>query len=177
MPNSQQVSSDEQHREVHFSLRRDARAPGRLALLRASVDAALAQAAVAMPIELLVRLTDDDELQQLNAQFRGKDAPTDVLSFASEEWFDGAHQGPHSPAPHHLGEIYVSMQRCAAQAAEFGHALDDELRLLVVHGVLHLLGFDHMQRDRKRSMWAAQNRAFDLLARPNPLRTSKRTPG
>jgi probable rRNA maturation factor len=61
------------------------------------------------------------------------------------------------------------MDRCAAQAAEFGHSLDDELRLLVVHGVLHLLGFDHMQRDRKRAMWAAQDRAFALLGRPNPL--------
>jgi probable rRNA maturation factor len=160
--------------DLHLSLRRDARAPGRTALLRAAVDAALTQAVVRMPIELLVRLTDDDELQQLNAQFRGKDAPTDVLSFANEEWVDGAHGGPRTPAPHHLGEVYVSMQHCAAQADEFGHALDDELRLLVVHGVLHLLGFDHMQRERKRTMWAAQDRAFALLGRPNPLRARGR---
>lgn len=161
--------------DLTLSLRRAARAPGRTALLRAAVDAALAQARLDAPIELLVRLTDDEELQALNAQFRAKDAPTDVLSFASEEWFDGVRTPPpgarrtRTPQPHHLGEIYVSMDRCAAQAAEFGHSLDDELRLLVVHGVLHLLGFDHMQRDRKRAMWAAQDRAFALLGRPNPL--------
>ncbi|MCX6019371.1 MAG: rRNA maturation RNase YbeY [Chloroflexi bacterium] len=163
--------------QLHLSLRRDARATGRTALLRTATNAALAQAEIPMPVELLVRLTDDDELQQLNAQFRNKDAPTDVLSFASEEWFDGKHEGAQSPTSHHLGEIYVSMQRCIAQAAEFGHSPDDELRLLVVHGILHLLGFDHMQRDRKRAMWAAQDRAFSLLDRPNPLRTSKRSPG
>jgi probable rRNA maturation factor len=75
-------------------------------------------------------ITNDTELQSLNAQFRGKDYPTDVLSFPSGgETF--------------LGDIAISMQRARAQAREWQHAPDDEIRILMLHGVLHLLGMDH----------------------------------
>lgn len=155
--------------DLTISIRAAHRAPGRAALLCAAVQAGLAQGALpaGMRPTLLTRLTDDAELHALNAQFRAQDKPTDVLSFSDEQWRDGVLIGAPSPE---LGEIYISMERCAAQAIEFGHPLNAELTLLVIHGVLHLLGYDHMQARRKRAMWAAQGRAFAALGMDNPLR-------
>jgi len=76
-------------------------------------------------------LTGDSELRRLNARFLGNDYPTDVLSFPSAQ-----------PDPW-LGEIAISAQRAAEQAAEYGHSLEDEIRILMLHGVLHLVGMDH----------------------------------
>jgi probable rRNA maturation factor len=87
------------------------------------------------PFQCLI--TDDRELRRLNAQFLGKDFPTDVLSFP-EAHPDGG-----------LGEIAVSAQRAAEQAAEHGHGVEEELRILMLHGVLHLMGMDH-ETDRGR---------------------------
>ena len=75
-------------------------------------------------------VTTDDELQRLNRQFRGKDTPTDVLSF------------PASGADS-IGDVAISSDRAAHQAAEFGHDMETEVRILMLHGVLHLLGHDH----------------------------------
>jgi len=77
-------------------------------------------------------ITNDAELQALNTQFRGKDYPTDVLSFPSEERNEGF-----------LGDVAISMQRARAQAREWKHPVDEEIRILMLHGVLHLLGMDH----------------------------------
>jgi probable rRNA maturation factor len=74
-------------------------------------------------------VTGDAELRKLNLQFRGKDYATDVLSFPG--------------APGHLGDLAISSARARAQAREFGHTTEDELRILMLHGVLHLLGLDH----------------------------------
>jgi probable rRNA maturation factor len=87
------------------------------------------------PFQCLV--TDDKELLRLNRQFLGKDYPTDVLSFPS------ADEGGE------LGELAISSDRAFDQAAEFGHAIEDEIRILMLHGVLHLLGLDH-EKDRGR---------------------------
>lgn len=75
--------------------------------------------------EFHCRITNDAELQQLNAQFLGKNYPTDVLSFPSEN------------------DIAISLDRARAQAKEWKHSVEDELRILMLHGVLHLLGMDH----------------------------------
>ncbi len=76
-------------------------------------------------------VTDDAELQRLNRQFRGRDYPTDVLSFPS-----GQPSGP-------LGDIAISSGRAAQQAREHGHTIEEEIRILMLHGVLHLMGMDH----------------------------------
>jgi probable rRNA maturation factor len=76
----------------------------------------------------------DAELRRLNHQFRGRDYATDVLSFPS-----GGTAGPGE----WIGEIAISLDRAAEQAAELGHGVEEELRLLMLHGVLHLTGFDH----------------------------------
>jgi probable rRNA maturation factor len=89
---------------------------------------------VARGREFHCRITNDDELQRWNAQFRGKDSATDVLSFPSGG--GGSICGP-------IGDIAISTQRARVQAREWGHALEDEIRILMLHGVLHLLGMDH----------------------------------
>jgi probable rRNA maturation factor len=155
--------------QIDLSIAARQRAQGRTALTRTAARAAFAQTVTALDASVTIRLADDPELGRLNAQFRNKNEPTDVLSFATEQLVDGVARGALA-APFHLGEIYISMDLCRAQAREHGHTTDDELRLLVVHGMLHLLGFDHMQARRKRAMWSAQDRAFALLERPNPLR-------
>jgi probable rRNA maturation factor len=159
--------------DLHVSIRAAWRARGRTELIRRAADAAIAQAESApCPLQALIRLTGDEELHRLNKSFRKQDKPTDVLSFATEQWLDGR-LSTHAQVidgvlP--IGENYISMPRCIAQAHEYGHSTDDELRLLVIHGVLHLLGFDHLSAARKRAMWAAQDRAFAVLGIANPLR-------
>lgn len=76
-------------------------------------------------------ITDDSELRRLNREFRGKDYATDVLSFPAEREEGG------------LGDLAISWDRAKAQAAEHGHSVADELRILILHGVLHLTGQDH----------------------------------
>jgi probable rRNA maturation factor len=85
------------------------------------------------------RISNDAELQALNAQFRRKDYPTDVLSFPAV--FPKRDRKGADDAP--LGDIAISLDRARAQAREWGHSVDDELRILLLHGVLHLTGLDH----------------------------------
>jgi probable rRNA maturation factor len=99
--------------------------------------------------DLTVVLTDDAQLHDLNRQFLGIDAPTDVLSFPSGEI------DPETGAPY-LGDVLISVPRAQEQATAKGHALQAELSLLVVHGVLHLLGYDHADVADKQTMWQAQ---------------------
>ncbi len=108
-------------------------------------------------------VTDDRELRRLNREFLGKDYATDVLSFP-EPVAPGAHAGKVTPF---LGEIAISAQRAADQAAERGHSLDSEIQVLMLHGVLHLLGMDH-ERDRGR-MARAEAEWRDRLALPSGL--------
>lgn len=96
-------------------------------------------------------MTGDRALQELNRQFLGHDYPTDVLSFPSA-----------SPGGE-LGELAISLDRAAAQAAERGHAIEDELRILMLHGVLHLAGYDHeTDRGRMRRAESRWRRHFGL---------------
>jgi probable rRNA maturation factor len=125
-------------------------------LLHRAALAALAHQQVKEPRELAIVLTDDAALHELNLRHRGVDAPTDVLAFADEA--DDAGElfvGPPD-APHYLGDVIISFHRADAQAAEAGHDTRAELQLLVVHGVLHLLGYDDVTRDQRAQMWAVQ---------------------
>ena len=101
------------------------------------------------PIEVSIRLCSDDEIRELNAQWRDKDRSTDVLSFPQ---FD-----PPVPvwAPA-LGDVVISVDTAAAQAREQGHSLSDELVVLLTHGVLHLIGFDDQPEGARLEMAAAE---------------------
>lgn len=99
--------------------------------------------------ELSIVLTDDARLQELNRDYLGIDAPTDVLSFPASE------TDPQTGA-RYIGDILISVPRAQSQAEAAGHVLESELQLLVVHGVLHLLGHDHADPEEKKRMWQAQ---------------------
>jgi probable rRNA maturation factor len=120
--------------------------------LQATVEAVLRHEG--RPGEVTVVLTDDEGIRALNRDFLGVDAPTDVLSFGAQE-----DSGPFIAAPEmggYLGDVIVSYPRAVAQAEEQGHPVQQELNLLVVHGVLHLLGYDHADQEEKAVMWARQ---------------------
>ncbi|HEY9626819.1 MAG TPA: rRNA maturation RNase YbeY [Coleofasciculaceae cyanobacterium] len=92
--------------------------------------------------ELSLRLTDDAEIQTLNAQYRHKDQPTDVLAFATLET-DGPQVDPLTAQPLYLGDIVISVETAQAQAQQQNHSLRQELAWLGAHALLHLLGWDH----------------------------------
>lgn len=123
--------------------------------LRRVAAEALSQEGVEGETELSLIITDDEAIRELNRQFRGVDAPTDVLAFGAraEEHFVIA---PESPP--YLGDVVISCQRALAQAEERGHAIVEELRLLVIHGILHLLGYDHQQEAAARKMREREER-------------------
>lgn len=115
------------------------------ALIEQAVAAALAAEGVAEPIEISVLITDDAALHALNRDYRGVDAPTDVLSFGDDEPDQAAPAAFVRPpdTPRYLGDLAISYERVIAQAGEYGHSRARELSYLTVHGVLHLLGYDH----------------------------------
>lgn len=105
-------------------------------------------------VELSIVVDGDEQIQHLNRSFLGIDSPTDVLSFPADEI------DPDS-GNHYIGDIIISLPRARAQAAQ--DPLAAELQLLVVHGVLHLLGFDHTDLAEKTAMWQKQKEILDSL--------------
>lgn len=129
----------------------------RTALVEAAVQT-LDQQGITPPADLTVLLTDDEQIQQFNRDYRGVDSATDVLSFPSgEPQLDLVDMDPY------LGDIAVSVPFAERQAMQAGHALLAELQLLVVHGVLHLLGHDHDDPEEKTAMWGAQTAVLSAL--------------
>lgn len=118
-------------------------------LLFEAVAATLRHQGIQDNNELTLVITDDETIQKLNKAYRQLDSPTDVLSFP------GGHTDPDSGETY-LGDVIISYQQAKTQAEAAGHSIDDELRLLVVHGVLHLLNHDHEEPVEKARMWAAQ---------------------
>lgn len=107
--------------------------------------------------ELSILLTDDARIQELNSEYRGKDAPTDVLSFGQMEGEPFA-----SPVPM-LGDLVISLETAQRQADAMGHPLAAEVRVLMVHGVLHLLGHDHIEPGERTEMAAAEDALLGRL--------------
>ena len=99
--------------------------------------------------DITIVLTDDEQLHELNREYLGVDAPTDVLSFPAAE------SDPETGTTY-LGDILISIPRATQQAQAAGHSVEDEVQLLVVHGTLHLLGHDHATATEKARMWQAQ---------------------
>lgn len=118
------------------------------AMLRETVNTALAAEGVELPCEVNILLTDDEGIRQVNEQMRGVDAPTDVLSFPMFDLAPGEHPTEEDRDPGSttvpLGDMCISIERAQAQAVEFGHCFAREINYLAVHSVLHLLGYDHM---------------------------------
>ncbi len=106
--------------------------------------------------DMTIVLTDDAQLHELNREYLGVDAPTDVLSFPASE------TDPETGAAY-LGDILISIPRATQQAEAAGHPVEAEVQLLVVHGTLHLLGYDHAEADEKAKMWEAQAEVMSRL--------------
>lgn len=108
---------------------------------------ALSGRRVDAPLAVGLVITDDDGIRELNLRHRGIDAPTDVLSFPLQEYEAPGELKAAFPQPPgeplHLGDIVISYERAVEQAQSFGHSLNRELGFLVVHGAMHLLGYDH----------------------------------
>ena len=106
--------------------------------------------------DITIVLTDDRQLHELNRDYLGVDAPTDVLSFPASEL------DPETGLAY-LGDIIISIPRATQQAQAAGHPVEAEVQLLVVHGVLHLLGYDHADEDEKAQMWEEQSKVLEKL--------------
>jgi probable rRNA maturation factor len=106
--------------------------------------------------EFSVLLTGDERLRELNLQFRGKDKATDVLSFPAL---------PESAQNGHGGDVAISLETAAGQAKEYGHPLQTEVKILILHGLLHLAGYDHeTDRGQMRRRETLLRRQLDLPA-------------
>lgn len=118
----------------------------------------------ALSYELCLRLTDDEEIQALNAQYRQKNQPTDVLAFAALEVNSPQlPPGMHSSMPLYLGDIVISVDTADRQARQQGHCLHTELAWLAAHGLLHLLGWDHPDDETLVAMLEQQQTLLNVV--------------
>lgn len=135
------------------------------ALIKRAAAMALDAEGVDTPCIISVMLTDDEGIHRVNREFRGVDRPTDVLSFPMNELapgeFDAAlcERDMDSGAVL-LGDMMISVPRCAAQGGEFGHGYERELMYLTVHSVLHLLGYDHVDEGEMKRQMRAREKAI-----------------
>jgi probable rRNA maturation factor len=138
--------------------------PDAAALAAAAARAALAIGAEAAPLVVDVTLTDDAEQRRLNRTYRGTDRPTNVLAFPQAEPVRLA------DAPVLLGDVVLAFETVRREAVEQGKPLADHLRHLVVHGVLHLLGFDHEDAAEAMAMEVQEIKILAGLGVPDPYR-------
>ncbi|MBP3951295.1 rRNA maturation RNase YbeY [Bacillus suaedae] len=106
-------------------------------------------------IEVSVTFVSEERIQALNAEYRGKDQPTDVISFALNDEVEGE-LVILDDVPNMLGDIIISVSHIKQQAEEYGHSFERELGFLTVHGMLHLLGYDHMTDAEEKDMFSRQ---------------------
>ncbi|MCW5875602.1 MAG: rRNA maturation RNase YbeY [Anaerolineales bacterium] len=138
---------------IHFHVEKQFYQDGQTELLNEAAKQTLQDQGAPEDYALSVVLTGDEKLHELNAQFMGQDKPTDVLSFSSGD----------AEESRYLGDVIISVQQAQAQAERRGHSLNEELQLLTIHGVLHLLGHDHAGAEQREAMWAAQARVLTGL--------------
>lgn len=110
--------------------------------------------------EVDITIVDDAEIHTLNRDYRNVDRPTDVLSFALDEGEEEEPMLLDGPEEHLLGDIIISAETAQRQGEEFGHGLEREIVYLAVHGLLHLLGYDHMTDEDKKVMRAKEEEAL-----------------
>lgn len=121
--------------------------PEMIALMERAVEASLAYEGWDPDYEVSLSLVDDQEIQALNRDYRGKDQPTDVLSFPLVE--EGM---PQIGEEKLLGDIVISVERAVEQAKEYNHSLEREMAFLTVHSMFHLMGYDHMDETSEKEM-------------------------
>ena len=124
------------------------------------VEKLLQHAATVLSIEdgseVSITFVTNEAIHEINRQYRDKDQPTDVISFALEEMGEGEIEIVGEDLPRILGDIIISIDRTREQAEEYGHSFERELGFLAVHGFLHLLGYDHMTPEDEKVMFGKQ---------------------
>ena len=139
-------------------------------LLRRAAKAALKAEGVDEDCCISIMLTDDVGIHEINLDQRGIDRPTDVLSFPMNELVPGEFDGEYCEYDYEtemimLGDMVISLERCDAQAEEYGHSFEREVSYLCVHSVLHLLGYDHLDEGpQKAQMRAREDAIMDIIA-------------
>ncbi|MCM3114869.1 rRNA maturation RNase YbeY [Neobacillus sp. MER 74] len=111
--------------------------------------------------EVSVTFVSNERIQEINREYRDKDKPTDVISFAMEELGEGEVEFVGADMPRVLGDIIISVPKAIEQAEEYGHSFIRELGFLAVHGFLHLLGYDHMTAEEEKEMFTLQKDILD----------------
>lgn len=109
-------------------------------------------------------IAGDERVHGLNRLYRGKDSPTDVLSFSTQKTHGESFVLPPEESSH-LGDVIISYPQAARQALEYGHSLEREISLLIAHGLLHLLGYDHEKPGDRRKMREKEKEILSLLER------------
>ena len=108
-------------------------------------------------LEFNVIIINNEEIHKINKEYRGIDKPTEVISFALEDYKDIKYENDYRV----LGDIYISIDKVKEQAKEYGHSEKRELAFLAVHGLLHLLGYDHMEKEDEKVMFSKQELILD----------------
>lgn len=111
--------------------------------------------------EISVTFVTNEKIQEINRDYRGKDKPTDVISFAMEEMGEGEIEIIGIDQPRVLGDLIISIPKAKEQAEEYGHSFLRELGFLAVHGFLHLLGYDHETEEEENVMFSMQRELLD----------------
>lgn len=111
--------------------------------------------------EVSVTFVDNERIQEINREYRGFDKPTDVISFALEEEGEGEVLVVGEDLPTVLGDIIVSIPKAKEQAEDYGHSFERELGFLLVHGFLHLLGYDHLNEADETKMFGRQEEILE----------------
>ena len=106
-------------------------------------------------VEFNIIIVDNNYIHDLYKKYRGIDRETDVISFALED------DKTFNPKTRVLGDVYISLDKAISQADEYGHSLERELCFLAVHGMLHLLGYDHMEKSEEEIMFSLQEKILD----------------
>ncbi|MGE8206206.1 rRNA maturation RNase YbeY [Heyndrickxia sp. NPDC080065] len=111
--------------------------------------------------EVSVTFVTNERIQEINRDYRDKDQPTDVISFAMEEMGDQEIEISGANIPRVLGDIIISVPKTKEQAEEYGHSFARELGFLAIHSLLHLLGYDHMTEEDEKEMFGLQKDILD----------------
>jgi len=140
-------------------------------LISKAVKAALTEERIEYPVLVSVLLVENDEIRRINAEYRKKDSVTDVLSFPMLDMEDGKFisepgEMDMDQGRLFLGDIVISVPRAIEQAEAFGHSTERELAFLAVHGVLHLIGYDHNTTDREQKMKQRQEGILASIGLP-----------
>lgn len=147
--------------------------PAWLSLMQTAADCALLTEGVSRPCAVSIRLCGDEEIHEINRDYRGVDRATDVLSFPTVNYPSGVTAGAADKLLRReyddetdacmLGDLILSVPHVLAQAAEYGHSPEREAAYLIVHGLCHLMGYDHIEEDDKRRMRAMEEKILSAI--------------